>query len=390
MLEASTDMSFAGRIPMSSLQTRLAGLKQTIPEVAPRTALDLMAQGALLIDVRERDELGAGSPTGAHHVGRGFLELRIGELAPDPERPVLLICASGTRSLLAADSLQQLGYRDVRSVAGGFKRWQNDGLPFELPRPLDAQARERYARQIVLPEIGERGQRRLLDSKVLLIGAGGLGSPAAMYLAAAGVGMLGIVDSDRVERSNLHRQVLHADARTGSAKVASARAGLEAINPAVAIEPHETRLDRDNAEDICRSYDVVVDGSDNFTTRYAVNDACVALGVPDVYGSIHRFEGQASVFWHGHGPCYRCLYPELPPPGIAPPCSEAGVLGVLPGVIGLLLATETLKILLGIGEPLTGRLLHFDALAGKFRSLKFKADPHCSCCASPTLTRAAS
>ncbi|HET7370693.1 MAG TPA: molybdopterin-synthase adenylyltransferase MoeB [Gammaproteobacteria bacterium] len=375
---------------MPSLQQHIQRLKQSIPEVSPQTALDLMAQGALLIDVRERDEIAAGSPTGARPVSRGYLELRIGELAPNPDQPLLLICGSGTRSLFAADSLKQLGYHDVRSVAGGFKRWHSDGLPYDMPRLLDSQARERYARQIVLPEIGEQGQQRLLDSKVLLIGAGGLGSPAAMYLAAAGVGTLGIVDSDRVERSNLHRQVLHTDECTGNAKVVSARAALEALNPSLNIVPYQTHLDRDNAEELCASYDVIVDGSDNFTTRYAVNDACVALGVPDVYGSIHRFEGQASVFWRGHGPCYRCLYPEPPPPGLAPPCSEAGVLGVLPGVIGLLLATETLKILLGIGEPLTGRLLRFDALAGEFRSMKLQTDPQCPCCASQTIRQAAS
>lgn len=364
---------------MTALSERIVELKRTIAEIPPRAALDLIAHDALLIDIRERDELAAGMPAQAHALGRGHLELRIDTVAPDPAQTLLLICGSGVRSLFAADALQRLGYRDVRSIAGGFRRWQEEGLPSHIPRMLDAQARERYARQIVLPEIGERGQQRLLDSKVLIVGAGGLGAPAALYLAAAGVGTLGIVDSDRVERHNLHRQVIHADARTGAAKVDSARAAIEALNPTVRVATCNQLLTSDNVDAVCRGYDVIVDGSDNFATRYLLNDACLKLGVPDVHGSIYRFQGQVAVFWPPRGPCYRCLHPAPPPPEIAPPCGEAGVLGVLPGVIGLLQATETLKILLGIGAPLAGRLLRYDALRGDFSSLKLDPAANCRC-----------
>jgi molybdopterin/thiamine biosynthesis adenylyltransferase/rhodanese-related sulfurtransferase len=364
---------------MRPLRQHIARLKETVREVEPHEALDLVEHGARLIDVRETDEIAGGQPPHATHVPRGFLEPRIGELAPDPDQTLLLLCGSGTRSLFAAESLQRLGYRDARSVAGGFARWRDEGLAYDVPRGLDDAARERYARQMILPEVGERGQRRLLDARVLIVGAGGLGSPAALYLAAAGVGTLGVVDDDRVERSNLHRQILHTDARVGSPKTASARAGLEALNPAVRVELHAVRLDAANAVSICEGYDLVIDGSDNFATRYIVNDACVALAIPDVYASIHRFEGQVAVFWPGRGPCYRCLYPEAPPAGLAPPCSEAGVLGVLPGLAGLVLATEALKILLGIGTPLVGRLLRFDALGCQFRQFTIPADSRCAC-----------
>ncbi|ROR34759.1 molybdopterin-synthase adenylyltransferase MoeB [Inmirania thermothiophila] len=367
-------------------ERRLAELRARIPEVTPREALALVErQGAVLVDVREPDEVAQGSPAGAARLGRGYLELRIEEVAPDPDRPVLTLCEGGIRSLFAAEDLMRLGYRDVRSVAGGFTRWKSEGLPFEIPPVLDAAARERYARHLLMPEVGEAGQLRLLGGRVLLVGAGGLGSPAAFYLAAAGVGTLGIVDHDVVDRSNLQRQILHADDRVGMPKVASAAEALTALNPSVQVVPHPVRLTSDNVEEILSGYDVVVDGSDNFPTRYLVNDACVRLGIPDVHGAVYRFEGQVTVFWprrpEGRGPCYRCLYPEPPPPQFAPSCAEAGVLGVLPGVIGLLQAVEAIKILLGLGDPLVGRMLHYDALRARFTELRLAPDRACRYCA---------
>jgi molybdopterin/thiamine biosynthesis adenylyltransferase/rhodanese-related sulfurtransferase len=363
---------------------RLAELKARIPEVTPREALALQARGAALVDVREADEIAQGTVPGALPLGRGFLELRIEQAVPDPQRPLVVMCGSGARSLFAAEDLARLGYGSVSSLAGGFARWKGEGLPVARPSALDAAARERYSRHLLMPEVGEAGQRRLMDSKVLLIGAGGLGSPAAYYLAAAGVGTLGLVDHDVVDRSNLQRQILHTDARVGSSKVASARLALQALNPGVQVVGHETQLSRENVERLLDGYDVVVDGSDNFATRYLVNDACVKLGLPDVHGAVYRFEGQLSVFWPGRpqrpGPCYRCLYREPPPPELAPSCAEAGVLGVLPGVIGLLQATETIKLLLGLGEPLVGRLLCFDALRARFTELSIERDPHCPYC----------
>jgi molybdopterin/thiamine biosynthesis adenylyltransferase len=295
------------------------------------------------------------------------------------------MCGSGARSLFAAADLARLGYASVCSLAGGFTRWKGEGLPVEVPPTLDAAARERYSRHLLMPEVGEAGQVKLQAAKVLLIGAGGLGSPAAYYLAAAGVGTLGIVDHDVVDRSNLQRQVLHNDARVGTSKVASARQTLEALNPTIKVVGHEEHLRSANVEDIFSGYDLVVDGCDNFPTRYLVNDACVKLKLPNVHGSVYRFEGQVSVFWPARpqrpGPCYRCLYPEPPPPEAAPNCAEAGVLGVLPGVIGLLQATEAIKLVLGIGEPLRGRLLQFDALSMRFRETRLRPDPQCPVCA---------
>jgi molybdopterin/thiamine biosynthesis adenylyltransferase/rhodanese-related sulfurtransferase/molybdopterin converting factor small subunit len=365
-------------------ERRLAELKACVPEVTPAEALRHMDQGAVLVDVREPDEVAQGSPLGALRLSRGYLELRIEEAVPDFERPVLTLCGSGVRSLFAAEELQRLGYRRVASVAGGFNRWKNEGLPFEVPRRLDAHARERYSRHLLMPEVGEAGQMRLMDSRVLLVGAGGLGSPAALYLAAAGVGTLGVVDHDVVDRSNLQRQILHSDQRVGLSKVVSARQSIEALNPAVRVEAFETRLTSDNVEDILSRFELVVDGSDNFPTRYLVNDACVRLNLPCVHGSVYRFEGQVTVFWPdspwGRGPCYRCLYPEPPPPDLAPSCAEAGVLGVLPGVIGLLQATEAVKLLLGIGQPLIGRLLHYDALPARFSEYALERDRRCRYC----------
>lgn len=371
---------------MSARDERLKTLRQSIPEIAPAEALRLAREGAVLIDVREPHEVAQGAPEDAQCVERGFLELRIEALAPDPSRPVLFLCGSGVRSLFAADSVRGLGYEDVRSVAGGFERWQNEGLPFTIPQTLDEDTRMRYLRQLTLPEVGEAGQARLADARVLVIGAGGLGSPAALYLAAAGVGTLGLVDHDVVDRSNLQRQVLHTDSRVGRLKVESARETLLGLNPRVEVQLHQQRLSSTNVEDLFGGYDLVVDGSDNFPTRYLVNDACVKLGLPNVHGSVFRFEGQVSVFWPGRpgapGPCYRCLYPEPPPPELAPSCNQAGVLGVVPGVIGLIQATEALKLILDAGEPLVGRLLCFDALRMRFRTLSLHADPACAYCAS--------
>ncbi len=366
-------------------QQRLAELSARIPAVTPREALELQGQGAVLVDVREPQEIAAGTPEGALTLGRSYLELSIEDKVPDKQSTLVVLCAVGERSLFAADGLMQMGYRDVRNLAGGFNRWKNEGIPFQIPRVLDGDARERYARHLAMPEIGETGQLRLLDSRVLLVGAGGLGSPTALYLAAAGVGTIGIVDHDIVDRTNLQRQILHSDARVGTAKVDSAQAAIRALNPSVKVETVQARLSSTNVEEILAGYDLVVDGSDNFPTRYLVNDACVKLGIPNVHGAVYRFEGQVTVFWPGYGkrrgPCYRCLYPEPPPPELAPSCAEAGVLGVLPGVIGLLEAVEALKILLERGDPLVGRLLYYDALRASFMELELKHNSECRYCA---------
>lgn len=365
-------------------ERRLAELRAQVPELTPAEALARQAQGAVLVDVREPDEIAQGSPQGALRLNRGFLELRIEAAVPDYDRPLITLCGGGVRSLFAADDLKHLGYRQVASVVGGFSRWKAEGLPFELPQTLSSEERERYSRHLAMPEVGEAGQAKLLDSKVLLIGAGGLGCPAALYLAAAGVGTLGIIDDDRVDHSNLQRQVLHTHGRIGQLKVDSARASLLALNPGIQIDTYPERLTSANVERLLSGYDLVVDGSDNFPTRYLVNDACVKLDIPNIHGSVYRFEGQVTVFWPGYaqrrGPCYRCLYPEPPPPELAPSCVEAGVLGVLPGIVGLLQAVETIKILLGLGDPLVGRLLCYDALPGRFVEYALQPDADCAYC----------
>ncbi len=337
-----------------------------------------------MVDIREPDEIAAGSPLSAERIVRGFLELRIENKIPSLDQAVLVMCAGGTRSLFAARDLQELGYTDVYSVAGGFNAWKNQGLPVDTPRVLTPAERERYGRHLTIPEVGEDGQARLLNSTVLMVGAGGLGSPAAFYLAAAGVGTMILIDDDVVDRSNLQRQILHTDDRVGTPKVESARATLTALNPAINIVTHNTRLTSANVDELFTGVDVVVDGSDNFATRYLVNDACVKLGIPNVHGSIFRFDGQVSVFWPGYserrGPCYRCLFPEPPPADMAPSCAEAGVLGVLPGIIGTLEAIETVKILLAIGDPLVGRLMVYDALRQRFTELKVEHNPECPRC----------
>ncbi|KRE89094.1 molybdopterin biosynthesis protein MoeB [Frateuria sp. Soil773] len=359
----------------------LDALRARVAEVTPAQALARQAQGALLIDVREDAERAAGSPAGALGLSRGFLELRIEQAEPDREREMLALCGSGQRSLLAAESLQRLGYRRVASVAGGFNRWKAEGLPVAAGGP-DADAAERYARQLRLPQVGEAGQARLAAAKVVLLGAGGLGAPAALYLAAAGIGQLTLIDDDRVERSNLHRQVIHADARVGMAKTESARIALQALNPRVRIEVRTERLRADNVECLLAGHDVLVDGADNFPARYLLAAASQRLRLPMVYGAVERFRGQVSVFdpRRADSPCYRCLFPEPPAAADAPNCSEAGVLGVLPGTVGLLQATEALKLVLGLGEPLVGRLLDFDALAMRFRESRLPRDPACPGC----------
>ncbi len=369
----------------SARDDRLAALRREIPELEPLQAWErLQQQGAVLVDVREQDEIAAGSPSGALHLGRGFLELRIEDAVPDLGRPIMTLCGGGARSLFAAEDLRRLGYRDVSSVAGGFNRWKDQGLPFDVPRMLDAAARERYSRHLLMPEVGEAGQLKLQDSKVLLVGAGGLGSPAALYLAAAGIGTIGLVDHDVVDRSNLQRQVIHNEARVGESKVESAKAGIHALNPSVNVVTHDCYLSSENVDALFEGYNVVLDGADNFPTRYLVNDACIKHGIPNVHGAVFRFEGQVSVFYPGRseapGPCYRCLFPEPPPPELAPSCAEAGVLGVLPGVIGLLQSIEAVKLILGIGDPLVGRLLYFDALAMRFNELKMPRNPDCEYC----------
>jgi molybdopterin/thiamine biosynthesis adenylyltransferase len=370
---------------MKARDLRLRELKQRVKEISPQEAFQLQREGALLLDVREPSEVAQGSPEGATRLSRGFLEMRIEGVEPNLARPLLCLCAGGQRSLFAAEGLSQMGYQDVRSVAGGLRGWKESGLPVEVPRSLSPEDRERYGRHLLLPEVGEKGQLKLQDSRVLLVGAGGLGSPTALYLAAAGIGKLGIVDHDVVDRSNLQRQILHTDARVGSSKVESAASTLTALNPGIQVISHDCRLEVKNVEEIFSDYDLIVDGTDNFPTRYLIGDACVKLGLPNVHGSIFRFEGQVSVFWPQYpgrrGPCYRCLYPEPPPPELAPSCAEAGVLGVLPGVIGLLEAMEVVKLILGIGNPLVGRLLHYDALAPRFMELAVEPDPDCRYCA---------
>ena len=336
---------------------------------------------AILVDVREKDETSQGHLPGSVLIPRGFLELRVENRLPDKSKPVILYCAGGTRSALAARSLKELGYEKVASMAGGFTRWKELGYPFVVPQALDAALRRRYDRHLVIPEVGEEGQLKLVNAKVLLIGAGGLGSPIGLYLAAAGVGTLGIIDSDVVDESNLQRQILHTTDRVGTPKVDSAEQSIRALNPHVKVKKFHERLTSENVLRIFQGFDVVVDGSDNFATRYLVNDACVLQKIPNVHGSIFRFEGQVTVFAPNlGGPCYRCLYPEPPPPDLAPNCNDAGVLGVLPGIVGLLEATETIKLIIGKGKTLVGRMVALDALDTQFREYKLRRDPECPMC----------
>jgi len=352
-----------------------------VREIDPAEALARRRAHAVLLDVREDGERAAGLPEGAIGLARAEIPSRIRDLVADPSREILTICASGRRSLLAAETLRELGYKNVASVRGGMSRWLAEGLPVACSE-LDADAAKRYARHLVLPEVGVAGQQKLRNARVALIGAGGLGSPAALYLAAAGVGRLTLIDDDHVDRSNLQRQVLHADARIGMPKTESARLTLAALNPSVRLELHEARVQAANVEGLVRGHDVIIDGADNFPVRYLLSAASRQLKIPLVYGAVHRFTGQVSVFdpRRSDSPCYRCLFPEPPSAAEAPNCSEAGVLGVLPGVIGLLQATEAIKLVLGVGETLAGRLLCYDALATRFRELKLPRDPECPGC----------
>jgi molybdopterin/thiamine biosynthesis adenylyltransferase/rhodanese-related sulfurtransferase len=371
---------------MATFNEVLARAKQAVREVSVDETRARLREGSgafVLIDVRERDEYEQGFIAGAAWVPRGFLELRIEDLVGDREREIVLYCAAGTRSVLAARALGEMGYARVSSMSGGFRAWKNAGHAFDRPRSLSPDQLKRYSRHIMLPEVGEAGQARLLDAKVLCLGAGGLGSPSALYLAAAGVGTIGIVDDDVVDESNLQRQVLHNVERLGMPKVESARRTLQALNPDVRVIGHETRLTSENVLEILAGYDLVVDGADNFPTRYLLNDAALKLGKPVVHASIFRFEGQITTFLPREGPCYRCLYPDPPPAGMAPSCQEAGVLGVLPGMVGTLQANEALKLILGVGTSLSGRLLVIDALGTRFRTLKLRKDPECRVCSHP-------
>jgi molybdopterin/thiamine biosynthesis adenylyltransferase/rhodanese-related sulfurtransferase len=377
----------------------LAQVRKTTKEVS----LDALRQRLLakeklvLLDVREKEEFRAGYIPGAVSIPRGFLEIQVEGKLPDKDATIVAYCAGGTRSALAAKTLAELGYTHVETANPGFTRWKDLGYPVELPAQLTDAQRDRYSRHILLPEVGETGQAKLLQSKVLLLGAGGLGSPAALYLAAAGVGTLGLVDLDTVDASNLQRQIIHGTSRIGTPKVESAAKAIADLNPDVKVVGHRERLTSENVERLFADYEIIVDGTDNFPTRYLVNDASVFLGKPVVHGSIFRFEGQATTFVSDKaaakfgvaaGPCYRCLYPEPPPAHLAPSCQEAGVLGILPGIIGIVQATETIKLLLGRGAPLVGRLLTYDSLNMKFRELKLRRDPECKLCgANPTLTK---
>ena len=369
---------------MASFRDLLSSARSRVVEVSPAQAAELLKRpGAVALDVREADEFEQGALKGAVHIPRGFLEMQVGGRVPDRDRTLVVYCAGGVRSALAADTLAQLGYTDVVSMVGGFNRWKDEGLPWDMPAVLSPEQRNRYQRHLLLPEVDVEGQVKLLRSKVLLLGAGGLGSPAALYLAAAGVGTLGVVDMDVVDASNLQRQILHNVDRLGERKVDSAKKALTALNPDVRVVTYDTRLGADNVMEIFSGYALVVDGTDNFPTRYLVNDASLKLDIPVVHGSIFRFEGQVSVYLPHEGPCYRCQVPEPPPPELAPSCAEAGVLGVLPGIVGSLQAMEAIKVLLGIGEPLAGRLLAYDALEGSFRTFRLNRDPECPACSVP-------
>jgi len=359
----------------------LRQIKSRIEEVDPAAVHEQVGNGAVIVDVREPEEWAAGHIPGAVHVPKSYFESRIEGAVPDRERHVVLYCASGNRSAWAARTLiEDLGYEHVESMTGGFTLWKDRGYEVQTPRTLTAEQRERYSRHLLLPEVGMDGQQKLLDARVLLLGAGGLGSPAALYLAAAGVGTLGIVDNDEVDLSNLQRQVIHSSERIGVPKVDSAEQTINALNPDVQVEKYSLRLGLENIMEVLPGWDIVVDGLDNFPTRYLLNDASVRLGIPVVSAAILGFEGQLSVFKPYDGPCYRCLFPVPPPAELAPSCGANGVLGVLPGTMGLLQATEVIKLILGEGEPLIGRLLMYDALSAVVTEVKVRRDPDCPIC----------
>ena len=371
---------------MTTYRELLEQTKAEISELDARAAQEL--PDAVWIDVREADEWQEGHIPAARHVPRGFLESRIETTVPDKSAEVVLYCAAGNRSAFAAKTLEELGYTRVHSLIGGFTDWKRNGLEITLPRVLTPEKRTRYSRHILIPEIGEEGQLKLLDSRILLIGAGGLGSPASLYLAAAGVGTLGIIDADIVDETNLQRQIAHSLNTLGEPKVDSAKRTIQALNPDVEVKTYRERLTSENIDRILADgWDVIVDGADNFPTRYLVNDASIWHDIPVVHGSIYRFEGQVTVFKPKEGPCYRCLFPEPPPPELAPSCAEGGVLGVLPGIVGSLQTNEALKLVLGVGEPLVGRLLLFDALATEFSEVRIERRADCPVCGDhPSIT----
>jgi len=367
---------------VASYQDLLAEVKSQISEISATDAAARLASDdpPVLIDVREADEFDQGAIAGSVHIPRGFLESRVGGIAPDLSTPIILSCQSGARSAFGARSLEELGYEDVTSLAGGFGAWKQAGLPWSAPKVLNEAQRARYSRHTLIPEVGEAGQLKLLESNVLLVGAGGLGSPAGLYLAAAGVGTITIVDADVVDESNLQRQVLHSMASIGEAKVDSAKRRIEELNPDVHVVTYRERLTSENIDQMLEGVDVIVDGTDNFPTRYLLNDASLRHRIPVVHASIYRFEGQLTVFKPYDGPCYRCLFPQPPPPELAPSCAEGGVLGVLPGIMGSLQTNEALKLLLEIGEPPVGRLILFDALDTTFHEVRLRRDPDCPVC----------
>jgi molybdopterin/thiamine biosynthesis adenylyltransferase/rhodanese-related sulfurtransferase len=360
---------------MPSFRDLLSAAKAEIREVDPAEAEDMVAAGAVLLDIREADEFEQGAVPGSVFLPRGHLESQVEGKLPDKSTPVVVMCAGGVRSAFGARTLQELGYDRPVSMIGGFNRWKDEGRDWRVPEVLSPEQRNRYHRHLLLPEVGEEGQQKLLGARVLLLGAGGLGSPAALYLAAAGVGTIGIVDMDVVDDSNLQRQILHNVDRVGDRKVDSAKKTLTLLNPDVNVITFDVRLDASNMEDIVGQFDLVVDGADNFPVRYMLNDASVKLGIPVVHGSIFRFEGHVTVFDPRNGPTYRDMLPEPPPPELAPSCAEAGVLGVLPGIVGSIQALEAIKLILGLGDTLVGRYLTFDAQDMEFREFKVRRDP---------------
>ena len=360
---------------MATVRDLLTAAKAEIVEISTDTAAELIAEGHVVLDVREPDEYAEGALAGAIHLPRGHLEAQIETRIPDKSTPVVVYCAGGVRSAFAARTMGELGYATVASMDGGFGRWKDEGRPWTTPASLTAEQQNRYKRHLLLPEVGTEGQKTLLEAKVLMLGAGGLGSPAALYLAAAGVGTIGIVDMDDVDASNLQRQILHNIDRVGDRKVDSAKKTLTMLNPDVNVVTYDTRLSAENIMDIIEGYDVIVDGADNFPSRYVLNDASVKLGIPVVHGSIFRFEGMVSVFHPLEGPTYRDMVPEPPPAELAPSCAEAGVLGVLPGIIGSIQALETIKVILGLGDPLIGRILSVDTTEMEFRVFNLRRDP---------------
>ena len=364
---------------MATPRELLNDAKAQIREVEPADVLDQVGS-SIFLDVREPDEYEQGAIPGAVHIPRGHLEFQVEGRLLNKDEPVVVYCAGGARSAFAAKTLQEIGFTNVVSVIGGFNRWKDEGLTWTTPKTLTPDQRNRYQRHLLLPEVGEKGQQKLLESKVLMLGAGGLGSPSSLYLAAAGVGNIGIIDMDVVDASNIQRQILHNLDRVGERKVDSAKKTLTALNPDLNVATYVVRLGADNILDIIDGYDIIVDGTDNFPTRYLVNDAALLKKIPVVHGSIFRFEGQVTIFDPYNGPCYRCMIPEPPPAELAPSCAEAGVLGVLPGIVGSIQALETLKMLLNLGETLVGRLLAFDALEESFRTFKVRRDPACPAC----------